>query len=490
MNFEFSQRKMGDGESSVFKLLHQSDATGIMRGLFGIISLHQRNSHMTTVDRGAWRSRAGFILAAVGSAVGLGNIWRYPYVVGENGGAAFILMYFCCVLIIGLPVLIAELSLGRRTGLNPVGAIRTFTKSKAWPWVGFLGVITGIGILSFYLVIAGWTVGYIIRTILHSTGSFSEFIHDPANEIGYFLVFLLMTAYVVFRGVEHGIEKWSKFLMPSLFVLLVGLIAYNLTLEGAGAGVEFYLKPDFSKITGATIVAALGQAFFSLSLGMGTMITYGSYLPKNENIPFSALMVGLSDTLVAFLAGLMIFPALFSVGMEPSQGPALVFNVLPQVFSQMPAGTFIGVAFFTLLAIAALTSTVSLLEVPVAYLVDEKRWSRRKAVVIISAVVFVAGLPSALSQGTIEWLSSMDILGQTDYLSLMNFLFSDLSLPIGGLFLCLFVAWVWGSGNAMQEVMNGASPSLRGIVSLWRVFIGIICPLLIVLVLLNIFKVF
>lgn len=440
--------------------------------------------------RGTWGSRFGFILAAAGSAIGLGNIWRYPYVVGENGGAAFVLMYVACVLLIGLPVLIAELSLGRRTTLNPVGAFKALSKSKAWPLVGYLGVVTGVGILSFYLVIAGWTLGYIIRTVVPSTEDFSMFVGNPIEEIGYFAAFLAITTYVVLGGVEKGIERWSKFLMPALLVLLVSLILYNLTLDGASEGIRFYLDPDFSKITGSTVLAALGQAFFSMSLGMGTMITYGSYLPKGENIPFSAAAVAFSDTLIAFLAGLMIFPALFSVGMQPEQGPSLVFNVLPRVFETMPGGTLIGLGFFGLLAIAALTSTVSLLEVPVAFLVDEKRWTRKKAVLVIGLLTFFVGLPSALSQGTVGFLSEMDFLGQTDFLSLMSYVFSDLSLSTGGLLLCLFVGWVWGTRNAAEEIKAGTPSSVARWLFGWEFLIKFVCPVVIFVVLLNVFGIF
>lgn len=438
---------------------------------------------MTEINRGTWGSRMGFILAAAGSAIGLGNIWRYPYVTGQNGGAAFVLLYVACVLAIGLPVLIAELSLGRRTALNPVGAFKTLSTSKFWPLVGYLGVATGVGILSFYLVIAGWTLGYIVKEISANIGAFGDFVRDPVSEVGYFTAFLLLTVFIVIGGVEKGIERWSKFLMPALLVLLLGLIGYNLTLEGAARGIEFYLRPDFSKITPSTALAALGQAFFSLSLGMGTMITYGSYISKTENLPLSATAVAFSDTLIAFLAGLMIFPALFSVGMEPTQGPALVFNVLPTVFSQMPAGQLIGVAFFVLLAIAALTSTISLLEVPVAFLVDEKKWSRKKATVVISVATFVLGLPSALSQGTSEFFSSVKFLGQTGFLEIMSFLFSDLSLPIGGFFIAIFVGWVWGVDRALEEALRNTSPRTAKLMVGWGFLVRYICPLLIFLVL-------
>lgn len=445
---------------------------------------------MENNGRGTWGSRIGFVLAAAGSAIGLGNIWRYPYVTGQNGGAAFVLLYLACVLVIALPILLAELSLGRHTTLNPVGAFKKLTKSKAWPLVGYLGVITGGGILSFYLVVAGWTLGFIVRTIIPSTESFTEFVSNPWEELGYFTAFLLLTMYVVLGGVERGIERWSKLLMPALAAILLLLIAYNLTLDGAMKGVEFYLNPDFSKIHGSTFLAALGQAFFSLSLGMGTMITYGSYISKKENIPFSATAVALSDTLIAFLAGLMIFPALFAVGVEPTQGPSLVFEVLPRVFATMPGGTLLGLLFFILLAIAALTSTVSLLEVPVAFLVDQKQWTRKKSVLVVSALVFVLGVPSALSQGYIPALAQLNVFGQQDFLSLMSFLFSDLSLPLGGMLICIFVAWVWGSRNALEEIKIGTTERTISLLGIWQFLIRYVCPVVIAVILLNVFGVF
>ena len=440
--------------------------------------------------RGAWTSKLGFILAATGSAIGLGNIWRFPYVTGMQGGAAFVIVYLACVFAVGVPVLIAELTLGRHTMLNPVGAIRAVSKSRFWPLIGYLGVATGVGILSYYAVIAGWTVGYIFRTIAHSSSTFGSFVSDPSAEIGFFILFLVLTAGVVVGGVERGIERWSKILMPMLLIILVGLIVFAMTLEGASKGIEFYLKPDLGKIHGSTILAALGQAFFSLSLGMGTMITYGSYISKRENLAVSAVSVGLADTLIAVLAGLVIFPALFSVGVAPTDGPGLVFNVLPKIFEMMPGGTIVGVFFFVLLAIAALTSTVSLLEVPVAFLVDQRKWSRKKAVVIVTLVVFVVGLPSALSQGTVPLLSSMAWFGGRDFLGLMDFLFGNLSLSLGGLLLAVLVGWVWGTRKATQELLIGAAPWYGRLAPGWSFMLKFVCPVIIAAVLLNLTGVF
>jgi NSS family neurotransmitter:Na+ symporter len=445
---------------------------------------------MEQTSRGAWGSKLGFILAASGSAIGLGNIWRFPYVTGMEGGAAFVVVYLACVFVIGVPVLIAELTLGRHTSLNPVGAIRAVSRSRHWPLVGYLGVLTGVGILSYYAVIAGWTIGFIFRTIAHSGGSFESFVSDPTVELGYFMLFLILTALVVAGGVERGIERWSKILMPLLLLILVGLIVYVMTLDGAAQGVEFYLKPDLSKITGSTILAALGQAFFSLSLGMGTMITYGSYISKRENLAFSATSVALTDTMIAVLAGLVIFPALFSVGVPPTQGPALVFNVLPRIFETMPGGTVVGVFFFVLLAIAALTSTVSLLEVPVAFLVDQKKWPRKKAVAIVTGVVLLVGLPSALSQGSVTFLSAMEWFGGKDFMSVMDFLFGNVSLLLGGFLLAVLVSWIWGTRPATEELLSGAPPGTARLAPGWAFLLKYVCPVIIAAVLLNLTGVF
>ena len=272
-------------------------------------------------DRGQWSSKVGFIFAAAGSAIGLGNIWRFPYIVGENGGGAFVLLYILFVLIIGLPYMFGELALGRSVQKNPVGAIEAIRPGSKWKSVGYLGVLTGAGILSFYGVIAGWTVGYIFKMATASPSGFGEFISNPWMVVPLFAGFILLTALIVYGGVEGGIERWSKILMPILFFIMLGIIIYTVTLDGAEKGLIFYLTPDFSKVTGKTVLAALGQAFFSLSLGMGLMITYGSYVSKKENIVTSAFFISVFDTLIALMAGLIIFPALFAMGEDPAAGP-------------------------------------------------------------------------------------------------------------------------------------------------------------------------
>jgi len=444
-------------------------------------------------SRGEWSSKIGFIFAAAGSAIGLGNIWRFPYIVGENGGAAFVFVYVFFVIAIGLPYMFAELALGRRVQRNPVGAIEAIRPGSAWKGVGYLGVITGLGILSFYGVIAGWTVGYIFKMFVGNPGDFGRFISDPWTVVSLFAFFIFITALIVHGGVSGGIEKWSKILMPLFFTLLVVLIIYSVTLDGAEKGLKFYLMPDFSKITGETILAALGQAFFSLSLGMGLMITYGSYVSKKENLVSSAIYIALFDTLIAIMAGLIIFPALFAMGKSPEQGATLVFVVFPELFMNMPGGMIIGGMFFILLSVAALTSTISLLEVPVAYIVDEKRMNRKVVVWIVALVAFIIGLPSALSQGASEFWANCgwvpERLAAADFLSQMSFVFGDFSLAFGAFALSIFIGWVWGAGYAADEIELGSS-GFKKARRLWIFMIRFFIPAVIFLILLNLFGIF
>ncbi|HXV75907.1 MAG TPA: sodium-dependent transporter [Candidatus Polarisedimenticolaceae bacterium] len=440
-------------------------------------------------ERGQWGSSVGFVLAASGSAIGLGNIWRFPYVVGTHGGAAFVLLYLACVLLICLPYLFAELAVGRRTAKNPVGAILALKPRSAWPVVGGLGVLTGVFILSYYAVIAGWAFGYILKTLIAPDMPHAEFTASPAIVIPLFAWFIALTMLVVLGGIEHGIERWSKILMPVLLVLMLLVIARGLTLPGAGAGLEFYLKPDFSQVTGRTLLTALGQAFFSLSLGMGAMVTYGSYLPRTADLQMSGLWVAVSDTLVALLAGFMIFPAVFAMGKNPAAGPTLLFEVLPEIFAAMPFGIPVAIVFFVLLSIAALTSTVSLLEVVVAYFIDERRWSRRRAVIAVGIFTFLVGLPSALSQGASSTLSTISLHGNASFLGVMDFIWGNLSLAIGALLLSVFVGWVWGVAPAGAELREGSRvPPVT--IAAWGLFIRYVCPVVIFVVLLNLFGLF
>ena len=455
----------------------------------------------TTEQRGQWSSKIGFIFAAAGSAIGLGNIWRFPYVTGQNGGAAFVFVYLLCILVIGLPYLYAELALGRAVQKNPIGAIRAIRPNSWWIVVGGLGILTGFCILSYYAVIAGWTFGYIFKMIIPNQLTFQEFVANPILVISLFALFILFTVLVVYGGVQDGIERWSKILMPILFLLLLGLIIYANFLPGSGKGLAFYLKPDFSKITGKVVLAALGQAFFSLSLGMGLMVTYGSYISKEDNLISSGLYVALADTVIAIMAGLIIFPALFAMNQNPAAGPGLVFQVLPAIFHHMPGGILVGVLFFVLLSIAALTSTISLLEVPTSFLVDERKIARKIAVWIVGGLTFLIGLPSALSQGAAPELSQpfsliveygihrIPLIDRLEFLSLMDFVFGNLSLAFGAFLLSIFVGWVWGAAHASQELARG-NPGFQKWAPLWSFMIRFVAPLTIFIILLNLFHVF
>ncbi len=441
-------------------------------------------------SRGNWGSKFGFILAAAGSAIGLGNIWRFPYVAGENGGAAFVFIYILFVVLIGLPVMIAELSIGRKTEKNPVGAFKSLFPQSLWKIVGGLGVLTGIGILSFYGVIAGYTFGYFIKIITgglsnvvtasQSEEIFKSFTADPFMSIGLLFFFVWLTVMVVMGGVSAGIERWSKILMPVLFVLLILLAVRSVTLEGSGAGLSFYLKPDFSKISFTTFARALGQALFSLSLGMGTMITYGSYIAKKDNLITSAAFVAFFDTLIAILAGLVMFPALFAMGMDPAGGAGLVFVVLPSIFAKIPGGMIFGAGIFLLLSVAALTSTISLLEVPVAYFVDEHKWTRRKAVISMGIITFIIGVPSALSFGANSFLSTI-IAENFGFLDMMNAVFGNYSLSIGAFFIAIFTGYKWGVKAVAEEIEK--EENVFYYKKAWAFLIRFICPIAIFFIL-------
>lgn len=438
--------------------------------------------------RGNFSSKFGFIAAAAGSAIGLGNIWQFPYVAGQNGGAAFLLLYVGWILFIGLPIMIGEIAIGRKTRSNPYGAYKVLG-GKSWALVGLFGILCGIMILSFYNVVSGWAFGYFINTTFGNllgepdySGFFGNFVRNFGDNLIYSLGFMIITAFIVYQGIQKGIEAAAKLLMPTLFVLLIGLIIYGLTLPNAMDGVRFYLFPDFSLINGTSIYSALGQAFFSLSLGMGALITYGSYVGKDDNIISSAGLVSITDTSVSFLAGLMIFPLVFSTGQSPSEGPGLVFVALPAVFESMGPllGKLIGGSFFLLLCFAALTSTISLLEVPVSYLVDEKKFSRGKAVVIMAAVVFTVGVPSMLGFGAVDMFTSFtEYEGATkSVMDVVQDVFYVIGLPLGGLLMSIFIARKWKVENMSEEVSIGY-PSYKGsmLEKFITVMISYICPL-------------
>lgn len=439
---------------------------------------------VSTGERGAWGSKAGFILAASGSAVGLGNIWGFPTRVGQGGGAVFVLVYLACVLLICLPIMVAELVIGRRAKLDPVGSFRSIAPNSSWWLVGALGVLAGAGILSFYSVIAGWSVAYVWFSATGATAReaeaglefFGEFTANGPLNLSLVALVLATTATVLVGGVRTGIERVTKLLMPAFIILLLLLAVRAVTLPGAAVGLTYYLKPDLSRLFEPTVVnAALGQAFFSLSLGMGAMLTYGSYLSKRENIINAACWVVALDTAIALLAGFIIFPSGFSIpGFDPSaSGPGLIFTVLPRLFSTFPGGELFGAAFFVLLTMAALTSTISLLEVPVAHFIDVRKWPRPKAVLLVTTIVFVIAIPSALGNGAVAFLTHLPVV-EMDFLTLMATIWNDFALPVGGFLTALFVGWVWRPDKAIDEVeLHGTTFPGSG---LWSFLIRWACP--------------
>jgi len=442
-------------------------------------------------QREQWGSKLGFILAAAGSAVGLGNIWKFPYLVGENGGAAFILLYLMGVLIVGVPAVIAEILIGRTARKNPVGSFRVLTKGNPfWVGIGFLGVLAGFMILSYYNVIAGWSLGYIFESLKNSFSTmedpsmagelFGSLSSSASWSILFSLGFMMLSVIIIMSGVQKGIEKASKFLMPMLLFFIIVLVIRGVTLPGAEKGIKYLTKVDFSAVTTQTVLLALGQAFFSLSLGMGALMTYGSYMSKEDDITNCSVSIVALDTLIALLAGFMIFPALFALGMQPEQGPALIFNVLPVLFNSIPGGYIFRILFFILLSIAALTSTISLLEVITAYAVDEFNISRKKATISFAFIVFLIGIPVALSFGII---SDVTIFGM-NFFGILDYLSSNILLPLGGLLISIFVGWVWKKDKVFENLKDGLKIS-DGLINAWYILLRFVVPVIILFVFLS-----
>ncbi len=442
-----------------------------------------------------WGNKLGFILAAAGSAVGLGNIWKFPYITGENGGAAFIFIYLICILVIGLPVLIAEILLGRNSQRGPISTFKHLAKKhrNLWVTVGGLFFITGLVILSYYNVIAGWSMGYIVESIAGKISSFqssadagvhfNSLVSNPGWIISWQLLFVVLGGFVVYFGVRNGIEKIAKFLMPIFFIILLFLVLWGVSLEGADKGLTFLLKPDWSTVSFKTVLMALGHAFFTLSVGMGVLLTYGSYLKKDENIFFSGIMIALLDTFIALLAGLAIFTSVFAMGFDPAGGPGLVFNVLPAVFSQMPGGNVFSTLFFILLSIAALTSTISILEMLVSTLMDEFKMKRHSSVVLLSGSIFILGIPSALSFGE---FGSFRIFG-LNWFDMMDYLSANVLLPLGGMLVAIFIGWYISKQEIIGELFHGVRDTQfnRKTSNVWYFLVKFIAPVLILLVFLS-----
>ncbi|MBP9481364.1 MAG: sodium-dependent transporter [Parabacteroides sp.] len=399
---------------------------------------------MTEVNRATFGSKLGVIMATVGCAVGLGNIWRFPYMLGENGGAAFLAVYILCIILLGLPVMLTEFFIGRHSKRNAAGAFKLMAPGTKWSFIGYNGVLASSLILGFYSVVSGWTLEYMFQAVTGSlsnkspeafTQDFALFSSGIFRPIFWTIAFIGMTHFIIVSGVKDGIEKTSKIMMPLLFIILFALCIRSVTLPNAEKGLDFLFKPDFSKLTSAVVLSAMGQAFFSLSIGMGCLITYSSYFDNKTNMQNTALQVTILDTLVAVLAGVMIFPAVFSFGIAPTAGPELVFITLPNVFQQLPLGGLWSLVFFVLLALAALTSTISLHEVATAYIHEEYHISRAKAALFVSGGVLFLGIISSLSIGV--W-KEYTIFGLT-FFDLLDYLTAKIMLPFGGMLICIYV---------------------------------------------------
>lgn len=409
--------------------------------------------------RDSFSNRFAVIAAVAGSAIGLGNIWRFPYVAGENGGGAFLILYLFFVLVIGIPVMTSEFIIGRAGQKNPYGAFKKLAPGKPWYLIGLMGVAAAFMILAFYTTVSGWTLEYFYQSLTGNlagksdselTIMFDSFLKGSFRPVIWFVIFMGFTAFIILSGVKKGIERYTKMLMPVLFILLIALCIRSVTLEGAGAGLSFLFYPDFSKISPKVILEALGQSFFSLSIGMGTLITYGSYISKSENLGFSALSVSIADTMIAIIAGIAIFPAVFALGGSPASGTGLVFIVLPGIFQKMPFGEIFQVLFFILLSVAALTSTISVLEVIVAYLVEELKMTRKRATVAATLMVSVLGIITVFSVGS---LSDFHIFGKNVF-GLLEYLTSNVMLPLGGLFIVIFIGWSFSPKLTESELTN------------------------------------
>ncbi len=440
--------------------------------------------------RDSFASSLGFIAAAAGSAIGLGNIWKFPYITGVYGGAAFIVVYLICIAVIGLPVMLSEFVIGRKAQQNAIGSFMKLAPRTPWFLTGWMGVTAAFCILSFYGVVAGWTLEYVLKAVMNGFagktpnelgGMFGGFISGVGKPIFWQILFMALTCLIVTAGVKDGIEKYSKILMPILLVLLVVLCIRGITLPPpSGEGLAFLFKPDFSKLSADAVLSALGHAFFSLSLGMGTMITYGSYLGKSEKLGTAAVQVTIADTLIALLAGVAIFPAVFAFGIEPSAGPGLVFITLPNVFEQMPGGYIFGIMFFALLAIAALTSAISILEVVVAYFVENLKMARSKAAIVATIAITVIGIPCSLSMGP---MAGVEFFGKTVF-DLLDFASANILLPLGGLFISAFVGWYLGYEKTSAEVSNDGKLTV-GYMPVYIFLAKFIAPIAIAIVFLN-----
>ena len=450
---------------------------------------NQAGGEKRTSLHGHWSSRMAFILAVTGSAVGLGNIWKFPYIAGQNGGGAFVLVYLICVVVIGMPVMMSEILIGRRGRRNPVATMELLGQeeggSKNWRWLGSLGVIAGILILSYYSVIAGWTLAYVVKSASGVfTGAspsvvsahFSGFVGDWKGTTLTHTLFMALTIFVVARGVERGLEQAVRVMVPALLILMLVLLGYAINSGYFAEGVAFMFTPDFDKLTWDSVLAALGQAFFTLSIGMGAVMAYGAYLPEETSITGASVAVVTADTAIAILAGLAIFPFVFAGGLDPADGPGLVFDTLPLAFGGMAGGVFLSTIFFVLLAFAAWTSAIGLMEPAVAWLVEHHNRTRMQAAVLVGASIWLIGMGSVLSFSV---LSDVTFLAGT-FFDNVDYLTSNIMLPLAGLLITIFAGWVMCRNSTSDEL--GSSGSLY---KAWRILARFIAPIGILFVLVN-----
>lgn len=446
------------------------------------------NSH--TQHRGLWSGRLAFILAAAGSAVGLGNIWKFPYITGENGGGAFVLVYLLCIAIIGIPIMMSEVLLGRRGRLSPIKTMALLARAEkapvAWGWIGIMGVVAGILILSYYSVIAGWALGYVARAAGGEfTGAdaqtiqsmFGGFVGDAEKLLGWHTLFMVMTMVVVARGVSKGLEKAVMTLMPGLILLLFILLGYAIMKADFAAGFSFLFSPDFSKLNGSVILSAMGHAFFTLSLGMGAIMIYGSYLPDDVSIPKAVVTIAFLDTAVALIAGLVIFPIVFANGLEPAAGPGLVFQTLPLAFGQMSGGAIIGTIFFVMLVFAAWTSGISIIEPAVAWAQERFGFTRPVAALVLGTGTWLVGVGTVLSFNL--W-ADVTLFGKT-FFDVLDYLTANIMLPLGGLLMALFVGWVMQRQSSLDELQMSDGIAYR----LWYFLLRFVTPVAVIIVFLN-----
>lgn len=467
--------------------MKEQEETGIfikkeeLKGLRGMA----KSAPNTLQKRGQFTSSMGFILAAAGSAVGLGNLWKFPYMAGSNGGGVFLLFYLIFICILGIPILLTEMAIGRKTQISAVGAYKKL--NKKWTFVGVIGVVCAFVILSYYSVIGGWVLKYISG---YATGGdfsgntsdyFNNFVASPVEPVVWHLVFMLFCAIVVIGGVAKGIEKASKVMLPLLFLMIIVVAVRSATLPGGLEGLKFLFVPDFGAFDSVqgtinALVAAMGQVFFSLSLGMGITITYGSYLKRDTNLPKDAVVISGLDTVMALLSGVAIMPAVFAFGFEPKAGPGLIFATLPSVFSEMPLGGLFGLLFFILVFFAAATSAIALLEVVSAFLIDSFHWSRKKATILMSCLMAAVGAVASLSMGA---LSGFTIAGMNLF-DAMGFLTDKILMPLAAMFMCVFVGHVLGIDPVVKEIEQGSGPfRLRKI---FGIILKYVAPVLILVI--------